>query len=152
MKQTARGLAGTSRPVFALLLFTLAVTLACGSVARHPTGTPSASTGAAGNTVAELGDADAGRTVQLQRDEVVSVALHEASGFTPWSHPASSDSSVLTPIADPRAASVRGVTLASFRGAGAGTAQITSSASPACTPGSVCPALARGWFVTVVVR
>jgi hypothetical protein len=101
--------------------------------------------------VAALSDADLGRTLQLHRGEVVSVALHESSGFTPWSRPASTDGSVLAPVPDARAAAARGVTLASFQAVGAGSAQIISSASQACAPGSVCPALARGWSVNVVV-
>jgi hypothetical protein len=155
MKHMARGVAVRIAAAVSLSLLFVGLTLACGSVARPSAASPSPSPGAAsspgGQTVTALTDADLGRTLQLRRGEVVSVSLHESSGFTPWSRPVSTDGSVLAPVPDARAAAVRGATLASFRGVGAGTAQITSSASQACTPGSVCPALARGWSVTVVV-
>jgi hypothetical protein len=126
-----------------------------GPVASSPSGaTPAASAPAANpgrQTVAALGDADSGRTFRLNKGEVLSVTLHEANGFTQWSRPATSDGGVLTPIPDTRAAAVRGVTLGSFKGVAPGTAQLTSSASQDCAAGAQCPALARGWTVTVIV-
>lgn len=141
----------------------LLLVVACGSVGRPgggsaatspSSGSPAASAPAANpgrKTVAALGDADSGRTVQLHKGEAVSVALHEADGFTPWSQLASSDGAVLMPIVDTRAAAARGVTLGSFEGVGPGTALVTSSASQDCAAGAQCPALARAWTVTVVV-
>jgi hypothetical protein len=148
-------------PSVSFLLFLLVT--ACGSVGRpgggsaasSPSSAPPAVSSPSGlpsrQTAAALGDADSGRTVRLHKGEVVSVALHEANGYTPWSRLASSDGSVLTPIVDTRAAAVRGVTLGSFEGVGAGTAQLTSAASQDCSAGAQCPALARGWTVTVIV-
>ncbi|MBJ7613277.1 hypothetical protein [Candidatus Nephthysia bennettiae] len=146
-----------------LSLLSLVLAQACGSIGRPSSGlsstAPSSSapvaSAPAGNparqTVAALTDADSGRTVRMQKGQVISVALHEANGFTPWSRLATSDGGVLTPIVDTRAAAVRGVTLASFEGVAPGTAQLTSSASQDCAAGAQCPALARGWTVTVIV-
>jgi hypothetical protein len=151
------------RTALVLCLLSLVLAEGCGSIGRPSAGSsstaPSASAPAAsapaGNpgrqTAAALSDADSGRTVRMQKGQVVSVALHEANGFTPWSRLATSDGGVLTPIVDTRAAAVRGVTLGSFEGAAPGTAQLTSSASQDCAPGAQCPALARGWTVTVIV-
>jgi hypothetical protein len=161
MKRLACAVAPWTALVLSLL--SLVLVEACGSIGRPSAGTsstpPSASAPAAsapaGNpgrqTAAALSDADSGRTVRMQKGQVISVALHEANGFTSWSRPATSDGGVLTPIVDTRAAAVRGVTLGSFEGVAPGTAQLTSSASQDCAPGTQCPALARGWTVTVIV-
>jgi hypothetical protein len=87
----------------------------------------------------------------LHKGQVVSVALHEADGFTAWSRLTTSDGGVLIPIVDTRAAAVRGVTLGSFEGVAPGTAQLTSTATQDCAAGAPCTAIARSWTVTVVV-
>jgi len=159
MKRLARVVTVPSLPLLSLLL----VVAACGSVGRpgagstatSPSSAPPAASAPAGNpgrqTAAALGDADSGRTVRLRKGEVVSVALHEVTGFTPWSRLATSDGAVLMPIVDTRAAAVRGVTLGSFEAVAPGHAQVTSGASQDCAAGAQCPALAKGWTVTVIV-
>jgi predicted secreted protein len=144
----------------ATAVLVLVLAQACGSSGRPAAGptpsgspTPAALPGSipGGQPAATLGDADSGRSLQLHKGQVVSIALHEASGFTQWSRLATTDGSVLMPIVDTRAAAVRGVTLGSFEAVGPGTAQITSTATADCTPGTQCAALARSWTVTVSV-
>jgi predicted secreted protein len=141
------------------LLLALPVLAGCGSVGRPAAPTsPSASPGAAipgGNPAATpaaaLSDADSGRTVQLQKGDRISVTLHQAPGYTPWSRLATSDGGVLLPVVDTRMAAVRGVTLGSFRAMAPGSARVTSTAAQDCPQGSACPAPARAWAVTVQV-
>jgi hypothetical protein len=141
-------------------VLSLVLAQACGSTGRPAAGstpsgspTPAATSGSipGGQPAATLGDADSGRTLQLHKGQVVSIALHAASGFTEWSRLATTDGSVLMPIVDTRAAAVRGVTLGSFEAVGPGTTQITSTATADCTPDTQCTALARSWIVTVSV-
>jgi hypothetical protein len=147
---------------FALLLAAALVASGCGSVAPSAPGaasTPSPRTGGAASPgsnpqaspAAALTEADTGRAVQVKRGEVVSVTLHEVPNFVEWSRPASSDGAVLAPVVDTRAASVRGVTLASFQAAAPGTAQLSSSAGPVCPPNAPCPAVSMAWAVAVTV-
>ena len=150
------------RMAFALLLAATLVASGCGSVASSSPGagsTPSpGSRGAASpgsnpqaSPASALTEADTGRTVQVKRGDVVSVTLHEVPNFVEWSKPASSDGAVLAPVVDTRAASVRGVTLASFQAAAPGTAQLSSNAGPVCPPNAPCPAVAMTWTVAVQV-
>jgi hypothetical protein len=159
MKRLVRMVKVLSLP---LALLSLLLVLACGSsgrpaggsAANSPSGAPVASPPSgnpAQQTVATLGDADSGRTVRLRKGDVVSVALHEPDGFSPWSRLATSDGTVVMPIVDTRATAVRGVTLGSFEGVAPGTAQLTSSTTQDCAAGAPCPALAKGWTVTVTV-
>jgi len=66
------------------------------------------------------------------------VVLHAAQGMKPWTHPVSSDTSTLTPIVDPAATAVRGVTLAAFRANAKGQVEITANAGPDCAPNQPC--------------
>lgn len=141
------------------LLLALSILAGCGSTGRPAaSASPSPSPGGAttvGNPAvspaAALTDADSGRTVQLHQGEQISVTLHEAPGYTPWSRPATSDGGVLLPVADTRAAAVRGVTLGSFRAMAPGSARLTSSATQDCPQGSTCSGPAQAWAVTVQV-
>jgi hypothetical protein len=56
-----------------------------------------------------------------------------------WTHPQSSDQSVLQPIVDPAATAAIGVTLAAFQAVAPGQANVTSTGSPKCSPGQACP-------------
>jgi hypothetical protein len=144
------------------LVLVLILSQACNSLGRPSSGPgspaaskppPAASTPAlnpAGQIVA-LSDADSARTLFVHKGQVVSVALHEADGFTPWSRLTTSDSGVLIPIVDTRATAVRGMTLGSFEGAAPGTAELASSATHDCVSVTPCRAVARRWVVTVVV-
>jgi hypothetical protein len=147
--------------VLTLLLALSSLVTGCGSVGRPGGGSaaspsPSApsgtnQTGPAGNPAAALTDTDLGRTVLVHKGDRLSVALHQVTGFSPWSRPASSDGTVLQPVVDTRAAAVRGVTLGSFQAMAPGTAQLTSISAPNCPQGAACPAVARAWTVTVQV-
>jgi predicted secreted protein len=142
----------------ALLLLAISI-LGCGSVGRPAaSASPSVSPGAtaatgnpAGTPASTLTDADSGRTVQLQKGQRISVTLHEAPGYTPWSRLATSDGGVLLPVVDTRAAAVRGVTLGSFLAMAPGSARVTSSATQDCPQGSTCSGPAQAWTVTVQV-
>jgi hypothetical protein len=168
MKRLAR-VTGTGTRTVLVLTLLLAIpglVTGCGSVGRPgggsaasptpsaPPGAPSPGTnqtGPGGNPAAALTDTDSGRTVLVHKGDRLSVALHEAAGFSPWSRLASSDGTVLLPVVDTRAAAVRGVTLGSFQAMAPGTAQLTSSAAADCSQGAGCPAVARAWRVTVQV-
>lgn len=130
-----------------LALGSLVVLPGCGAAAARP---PVASTAPA-TAPAQLTVADAGRAVTLHTGEPIEVALAQQPGFGQWSHPTSTNAGVLAPRADPRAAAVRGMTLASFQATARGTADLQSGAGEECSPGVACPAIARGWQVHVVV-
>ena len=70
-----------------------------------------------------------------QRLEVV---LHANQGMKPWTHPVSSDASILAPIVDTAATAVRGVTLAAFQANAKGQVEITANAAPDCAPNQPC--------------
>jgi len=131
---------------------------ACGSAPPNsglPGGSPSpagpASTSPRAAAGSQLTNADAGRTVTMKVGDIVEVALRQEPGFTGWQGVQSSDTMVLQPAVDPRAAAVQGISLHDFRAAARGQAQIFASASVLCSPGAACPALARDWRVTVIV-
>ena len=133
------------RSLLAAAALLLAAT-ACGSTGVNPPAAPPPS--AAG---AQLTNADDGRTVRMSVGSTVEVALRQESGFTPWANVQSTNTAVLQPVVDVHGTAVRGVTLAMFRAAAAGTADIMATAGPDCSPGAACPALARAYRVTVVV-
>jgi hypothetical protein len=145
-----------------LLVAPVLAVAGCGSVARStpgasstaapsPSEAPPPSSNPLTSPAASLTEADSGRSLQVARGGIVSVVLHEPQNFSAWSVVASSDASVLAPVVDTRAAAARGVTLASFQAAGPGTAQLTSSAAPACPKNVPCPAVQMAWTVTVKV-
>jgi hypothetical protein len=68
-----------------------------------------------------------------------------------WSNVRSSNTSVLSPIVNPAATAVRGVTLAAFQALAPGQADITATAAAACPPGMACPMFALLYSVTVTV-
>jgi len=121
--------------------------LACGATAAGPAGpeTPSP-TGAPTIT-----DTDENQTLTYRPGDTFELVLHQQSGWTMWENVTPSDRSVLQPMVDTHAASVRGVTLAKFKAAAPGLSDITATAGMACSPGAACPALARSWKVTIRV-
>ncbi len=136
-------------------LFTgLAVTVAvlgltaCGSVALRPAG-PSPSAAPRGGQ--QVTDSDENKTLSYHVGDSFGLVLHGQPGWTMWENVSSSDRTVLLPVVDTRAASVRGVTLAMFKASAPGTSQVSASASMQCSPGAACPALARVWKVTIQV-
>jgi hypothetical protein len=89
--------------------------------------------------------------ITIHTGQKLEVVLHARSGMSNWSNVRSSDTSVLSPIVNPAATAVRGVTLAAFQALAPGQADITASAGAACSPGMACPMYAMLYRVTVTV-
>ncbi len=121
----------------------------CGTVQTGIGPAPSPSTGPGLGFDAMVTEKDKAITIHLgQKLEVV---LHANPGMTNWTNVRSSDTSVLTPIVNPAATAVRGVTLAAFQAEAGGQAVITASAGADCSPGQACPMYAILYSVTVTV-
>ena len=90
-------------------------------------------------------------TVTMHAGQKLEVVLHAPHGMNNWSHPESHDTSVLSPTVDPAATPVRGVTLAAFEAKKPGQAEITSNASPSCSPGQPCPMYLAVYSLKVTV-
>jgi hypothetical protein len=89
--------------------------------------------------------------ITIHTGQKLEVVLHARSGMTDWANVRSSNTSVLSPIVNPAATAVRGVTLAAFQALAPGQADITASAGAACSPGQACPMYAMLYSVTVTV-
>lgn len=96
--------------------------------AEQPTPTPSA-----------MAVTEKDHTATIHVGQKLEVALHAPNGMNNWSHPKSSDTSVLAPTVDPAATAAIGVTLAMFIAQKPGTAEVTATASPKCPPDAACP-------------
>ena len=81
---------------------------------------------------------DHDQAVTMRVGQKLEVALHAPNGMNNWTHPQSSDTSVLAPTVDPAATAARGVTLAAFEARKPGQVDVTANASPMCTPGAPC--------------
>jgi hypothetical protein len=130
---------------------TALVLAACGSagIGSSPSPTPNPSEGPGLGFDAQVTELDTAITIHTgQKLEVV---LHARAGMTDWSNVRSSDTSVLSPIVNPAATAVRGVTLAAFQALAPGRADITAIAGAACSPGQACPMYALLYSVTVTV-
>jgi hypothetical protein len=110
---------------------------ACGAAGigggSNPTPTPSS--GTRFDVIATEND----HAVAMRVGQTLELVIHAPNGMNRWTHPMSSDQSVLAPIVDPAATPARGVTLAAFEARTAGQAEVTATASPYCTPGQACP-------------
>lgn len=91
------------------------------------------------------------KAIAIHVGQKLEVVLHANPGMTNWGNVRSSDTTVLTPIVNPAATAVRGVTLAAFQAQARGQAVITASAGAACSPGQACPMYAILYSVTVTV-
>ncbi len=91
------------------------------------------------------------KAITIRVGQKLEVVLHAKPGMTDWSNVRSSDTSVLTPIVNPAATAVRGVTLAAFQAQARGQANIRATAGAACSPGQACPMYAILYSVTVTV-
>jgi len=89
--------------------------------------------------------------VTMHAGQKLEVVLHAGSGTVSWSHPTSSDTSVLAPIVDPAATAARGVTLAAFEAKKAGQVQVTSMSGPVCPSGAMCPMYAIAYQLMVTI-
>jgi hypothetical protein len=124
----------------------------CGSVCEcignpYVPRSPSTSPGLGFDAVVTESD----RAITIQSGQKLEVVLHARPGMTDWAGVRSSDTSVLSPIVNPAATAVRGVTLAAFQALGPGQAEITATAGAACSPGQACPMYAMLYSVTVTV-
>ena len=98
-----------------------------------------------------LGVTEQDHTATVRVGQKLEVALRAPNGMNNWSHPASSDPSVLAPTVDPAATAALGVTLAMFIGMKAGTVEVTSNASPKCPPNAACPMYVAVYSLKVTV-
>jgi hypothetical protein len=89
--------------------------------------------------------------VTLHAGEKLEVVLRAGQGMNSWSHPTSSDPSILEPIVDPAATAAIGVTLAAFQAVKPGVVDVTSNASPKCSPGQACPMYLAVYSLKVTV-
>ncbi len=90
-------------------------------------------------TPSAVGVTEKDHTATVHVGQKLELALHAPDGMNNWSHPKSSDTSVLAPTVDPAATAAIGVTLAMFIGQKPGTAEVTATASPKCPPDAACP-------------
>lgn len=94
---------------------------------------------------------EADHAVTLHAGQRLEVALHAPNGMNNWTHPQSSDVSVLAPAVDPAATAAIGVTLAAFVARAPGTAEVTATASPKCPPNAACPMYVAFYSLKVTV-
>jgi hypothetical protein len=89
--------------------------------------------------------------VTLRVGQTVEVVLHMQNGLNRWSHPSSTDESILMPIVDSAATGARNVTLAAFVARAPGIADVTATASPVCPSGAMCPMYVALYSLKVTV-
>jgi len=143
-----------SRPVryvgeMKVLLMAISAALAltaCGSLGTGSR-TPYPTSGAGFDTAVSEKD----KTATMHVGQKLEVVLHAYPGMAGWTPPKSSNESLLAPIANPAATAARGVTLAGFKALAPGEVEITSNASPNCSPGQACPMYIAVFSVKVTV-
>jgi hypothetical protein len=126
-------------------LFAAAIGLlvcACGAV-------PGA--GGAPTPTGVLGVTEKEHVATVHVGQKLELALHASNGMNNWSHPESSDTSVLAPSVDPAATAAIGVTLAMFIAKRPGTVDVTATASPRCPPNAACPMYLQEYSLKVTV-
>jgi len=124
---------------------------ACGAVFSGAASNPSASPSNGPLSRFDLAVSEKSSTASMKVGQRLEAVLHARQGMAAWSGVHSSDTSVLAPIVDPAATSVRGVTLAAFQALAPGTAQITATAGADCSPGRACPQFLMVLTITVTV-
>jgi hypothetical protein len=132
---------------FVLAAAALVLVAGCGSAtAATPSPTPSQGNGIGFDVTATETD----HAVTMHVGQRLEIALHGGDAFR-WQQVQSSNTAVLTPIVNPAATAVRGVTLAAFQAKAAGSAEVTAVGSPVCPSGQACPMYARFYSLTVSV-
>lgn len=123
--------------------------LGCGAVPAGPGPTPSPSPprGIGFDIVATEKE----RAVTMHAGQTLEVVLHAVPNMNPWTHPVTSNGTVLKPIVDTGATSPIGVSLAAFQAVAPGHAQITASAGAHCPPGAMCPQYLAAYTLDVTV-
>jgi hypothetical protein len=126
-----------------------ALILACSCAHYMPAApaTPSPSGGVGFDVTATEKD----HVVTMHVGQKLEVVLRAGQGMNDWSHPASSDTSVLEPIVDPAATAAIGVTLAAFQAVRPGQVDVTANAGPKCSPGQACPMYIAVYALRVTV-
>lgn len=94
---------------------------------------------------------DTDHAVTMRVGQKLEVVLHAPDGMNDWTHPVSNDASVLSPMVDAAATAARGVTLAAFEAKKPGQADVSSNASPHCSPGRPCPMYLAVYSLKVTV-
>ena len=88
--------------------------------------------------------------VTMRVGQKLEVALHGGAS-TNWQQPRSSNEEILTPVPDPAATAVRGVTLAAFKAIAPGQVEVTAVGTPVCPSGQACPMYAILYSLKVTV-
>lgn len=137
---------------FMVVIAVALLAAACGATGSgsgsDPTPTPTQPSGGLGfDYTASNND----HQVTMHVGQKLEVVLRAGQGMNNWSHPTSSDTSVLEPIVDPAATAAVGVTLAAFRAVNPGQVEITSNAGPKCSPGQACPMYVAVYSLRVTV-
>jgi hypothetical protein len=118
-----------------LLVIFATLAVACGAYAGHGGPPPPSSGSPVGFDVTAT---EKDHAITMHVGQKLEVVLHANQGMKPWTHPTSSNTSVLEPIVDVRATAVRGVTLAAFQANAPGQVEITANAAPDCAPDQAC--------------
>jgi hypothetical protein len=90
--------------------------------------------------------------VTMHASQKIELVLHAGQGMKPWTHPMSSDTTVLTPIVDPAATAVQGVTLAAFQAKVPGQVDVTANAGPDCAPNQACAQFLAVYNLRVTIK
>ena len=133
---------------FVLVAAIALLAVACGSAGTGGGANPTPSPGGLGFDVTAT---EKDHAVTMHAGQKLEVVLHAGNAMVNWSHPMSSDTSVLSAIVDPAATAARGVTLAAFEARKSGQVQVTSTSGPLCPSGSMCPMYAIAYTLTVTV-
>ena len=127
---------------------------ACGTVgcvcgpAGYPTPPPPHTPGPSAGFDVVISDND--RAVTVKSGARIELILHAKPGMSDWSGVNVDDYTVLQAIPTGITAA-RGVTVAGYQAARKGTATIRATATPLCSPGQACPAIAMIYELTVTV-
>lgn len=90
------------------------------------------------------------RAVAVQTGQKIELFLRARSGMSDWRGVNVDDQNVLHAVPTGITA-IKGVTIAGFVAIAPGTAKITATATPICSPGQACPQYAMLFEVTVTV-
>jgi hypothetical protein len=122
----------------------------CGSIGAGSSPSPTAS--ASSNPMSfDVTVTETTKAASIRVGQKLEVALHAGSGMNNWTQPRSSDESILSPIVNPAATAVRGVTLAAFQARSPGQVDVTAYGSPSCPSGQACPMYVMVYSVKVTV-
>ena len=135
--------------ILMLVVAAAALISGCGSVGTASSPSPTPSGGS--NLSFDVTVTETTRAASMRVGQKLEVVLHAGNGMNNWTQPRSSDESILTPVVDPAATAVRGVTLAAFQAKGPGQVDITAYGSPICPSGQPCPMYVMLFSVKVTV-